>query len=498
MRHLQKLIDAALTGLALAAFSSAAFAAPATPFLVDGVPQFQLPAATVTAGLQAAARRTALPQQFAVKVPMNLGLVAGHWDELGSESGQGQARWRLRLHSAQARSLHVHLSDVVLPPGAALWLHDAAGRMTQGPYSAASAEGRMATALVLGDTAILELRVPQADRDRVQLRVAEVFHGFEDFAELRTQGSRAKAGACERDVVCTEGAAWSDQIRSVARLQIGENLCSGQLLNNTREDETPFLITANHCGLDALTASSLVAYFNFQREACGSGSGNLQESLSGATFVRSDQNADYSLVRLNSAPPAAFQVYYSGWDASGDAVNSGAGIHHPGGDEKSISLFSESAQKIEDSCASQGDDGQCELVVDSWMVRWSSGVTERGSSGSGLWDQNRRLVGLLSGGASDCSGSDGNGQPDYYGRMDAAWNQGGLSQELDAANTGQLKLDGLCATGNAGCGGPSSGGGPSSNGGGSRFGGGALAPWFSLAALVALRRRKKSSGILAT
>lgn len=481
--------SAFLTTVALALTANAAHAVKLAPDLAGlaGLPQITLPVATVQKGLQTAERRKDLPLQFAVGVAMPLGLADGAWDEANAST----ARWRLKLHSPGAYSLHAHLSRFRVPAGAELWFYDAQGQLIQGPFTQAdeNADGKLATALVLGDTAALELRVPKAARSQVELAVSEVFHGYTDIR--KAGGPQAKAGACERDVVCPEGNAWSNEIRSVARLQIGQFLCSGQLVNNTRQDETPFLITANHCGVDTTTASNMVAYFNFQRSSCGSGNGSLEQFVSGASFRRSNAGSDYALVVLNSRPSPAFNVYYSGWNSSGDAVTSGSGIHHPQGDEKSISLFSSPAQKIENACSAQDEGGNCVLIVDSWEVGWSSGVTEQGSSGSGLWNQNRQLVGVLSGGSSDCNGAEGNGQTDFYGRLDAAWNEGGLKAELDAGNSGATELEGKCAGGTPGCMGapqiviatPAAPAG--------RFGGGSFGWVLSAIGLLALAARRR-------
>jgi hypothetical protein len=92
-----------------------------------------------------------------------------------------------------------------------------------------------------------------------------------------------------------------------------------------------------------------------------------------------------------------------------------------------------------------------------WRVlRWDSGTTEGGSSGSGLWNPEGRLVGQLSGGfafcGSDpavCSGS-GVGSCDWYGRLAFAWDASDnsanrLSDWLDPLATGDTFIDGIDA-----------------------------------------------------
>jgi len=75
------------------------------------------------------------------------------------------------------------------------------------------------------------------------------------------------------------------------------------------------------------------------------------------------------------------------------------------------------------------------------------GVTEPGSSGSPLYNASRRLVGVLSGGPSQC-GATGASLADQYGKLAHAWDGLGtpttrLRDHLDPGNTGTLFIDGI-------------------------------------------------------
>ncbi|MGH8457355.1 MAG: GlyGly-CTERM sorting domain-containing protein, partial [Stenotrophobium sp.] len=91
----------------------------------------------------------------------------------------------------------------------------------------------------------------------------------------------------------------------------------------------------------------------------------------------------------------------------------------------------------------------CRNLTAVWQVSYSQGVTETGSSGSALYNQNHQIIGQLSGGNSACNGSIGNGQSDVYARTDAAWTNnnapasGQLKAWLDPDNTGVLTLGGI-------------------------------------------------------
>jgi hypothetical protein len=72
------------------------------------------------------------------------------------------------------------------------------------------------------------------------------------------------------------------------------------------------------------------------------------------------------------------------------------------------------------------------------MNSWDDGVTEPGSSGSPLFDQNGRIIGQLYGGAAACSGTNNNGQYDFYGRFGTSWDLG-AQQYLSPASCGAVQ-----------------------------------------------------------
>src|SRR5690606_27436472 len=85
------------------------------------------------------------------------------------------------------------------------------------------------------------------------------------------------------------------------------------------------------------------------------------------------------------------------------------------------------------------------------IAAWDLGTTEPGSSGSGLWNPDKRLVGVLSGGIAACvsqNSADDNNQPDWYGRLAHAWDSGSAANRrlrdwLDPANSGLQFIDGI-------------------------------------------------------
>jgi hypothetical protein len=154
--------------------------------------------------------------------------------------------------------------------------------------------------------------------------------------------------------------------------------------------------------------------------------------------VANNAGSDVALLLLNDTPPASYNVQYAGWDAtdSENAVTSTVCIHHPGGNVKKFSR--------DDDAAYHDVSGGAQVW---WIDEWELAVTEPGSSGSPLFNQDHRIIGQLYGGASACNGNVGNGQYDFYGRFGVSWDNGNtaatrLRDWLDPLNTGVLVLDG--------------------------------------------------------
>jgi len=408
---------------------------------VEAVERMVMPEVDVDALLAEDAVREStgrpVPTRYAKGLPVVFTPAnSGTWEELDD----GSRLWRLRIASPGALSLSLGLQRFDLPNGAAFWVHDPDGAWVQGPYTAENqnALGGLWTAVVLGDELVAELHMP-ADAD-VNLGIELVNHGYRFFGE-REAAAGVKRGACNINVICPQGDPWRSQIRSVARITFtsGQNsfLCTAQLINNTAEDNTPYFLTAQHCIDAPEVAPTIVAYWNYETSACEDFvGGSLNQNQSGATFVASytlESGSDFALVELDAEPDPSFDVYYLGWDARDVFPLSTTAIHHPSGDEKSVSLDYDPptiTSYLEDDSPGNG-----------YFFRfgdWDEGTTEGGSSGGCLFDDATGLcVGTLSGGWAAC----GNDDADWYGRLSVDWTGGGtpetrLSDWLDPHDTG--------------------------------------------------------------
>jgi hypothetical protein len=157
-------------------------------------------------------------------------------------------------------------------------------------------------------------------------------------------------------------------------------------------------------------AESVEFFWLYQTASCG----GMPPSLSsvprsqGATLLSTSHGSDYTLLMIEGAVPAG-DLFWAGW-TSKEPVNGidAVAIHHPSGDFKRISFgFKEAVN-------------ECNQIPDFFgtkMVRttWTDGVTEPGSSGSGLFRADTgQLYGQLFGGPSFC-GVEPEGLFDCYG-----------------------------------------------------------------------------------
>jgi hypothetical protein len=473
---------------------------PAGLVPLEAVPRYAAAAPAIAPVLEEAPRKDR-PYRFAVAVPLGLSLAAGQWELADAAT----AVWRLRVTIPGARSLSLRLFPLVLPQGGSVRLYDPALQEgTDRPYTPADARRRGAwTPMVHGDEVVVEARVPAGTESQLQLGIADAYYGYRDWRKAAVPPKNGgDAGSCNVNVACPAGSAWTTEARSVALITIANQyVCSGQLLNNVRQDRAPLFITADHCGIgtadtDVGDASSVNFYFAYQAAACGAPPAPRPPvaDVQGATFLADDVQADFTLLRLNLTgsnhlPP---DVYFAGWSAMGQGSASGAALHHPSGDEKKISVYStalsQAAADIGAACP-----------IDSWQVQWSAGTTEPGSSGGGLWNAAHRLIGVLSGGNASCQNIGG---ADYFARLDRAWTanpnrDGQLKVHLDPDSTCIAEINGLdpqanpsaapVSTGPTRCEGQSSACGRSGGGGG----GGAMMPWLVLGLLAARAAKRR-------
>ncbi|MEP6634509.1 MAG: proprotein convertase P-domain-containing protein [Luteimonas sp.] len=401
-----------------------------------------------------------LPTRFAQSLPVSLSPAnAGAWETLDAT----HLVWRLRIESRNALSLNFGFTQYHMPAGGRMLIYPAG--LTRGAdpklireFTDADNEshGQLWTPIVPGDQSVIEVVVPRAKAGELKLQLTKVNHDYVGFGRLAKQtalspNDKGVSGACNIDVICSEGDNFRDQIRSSAPYTVsGSFTCSGALINDTANDRKMYFLTANHCGVTTSgAAASVVVYWNYQNSTCrvpGSvasgqdGDGSLSQFQSGAFFRAASAPSDFTLLELDDPANPAFNLYWSGWDHRDGTYPGATGIHHPNTAEKRIS-HSIVPTLTTDYFSATG--------TTHHYVTWqpTGGITEPGSSGSPLYSPEKRIIGQLHGGLSSCAAT-GTDRSDYYGRVAVSWAGGGtnstrLSNWLDAGNAGVQFQDGL-------------------------------------------------------
>ncbi|MDD5088552.1 MAG: trypsin-like peptidase domain-containing protein [bacterium] len=381
--------------------------------------------------------RSAKDEPLRIGAPVDVRFTlgqSGDWTELTD----GGRIWRLRIVSRGALALGLLYDRWILPEGAELFLYNDDHSHVIGAFTSSNnwADGTNITQPVMGDAVTLEYYEPPAARGTGELSISTVGHIYRDLYGGRLLDDYGESGTCNNNVNCPEGDPWQSEKRGVAMiLEGGWRICSGSLVNNARNDFTPYFLTANHC-LGNL--NSWVFMFNYESPGCQNQNGPTNQTVANATLRATYTASDFALIELSSSVPLTYNPYFNGWNREDVAATNSVCIHHPAGDIKKIS-FDDNPPVSDRYLGNQG-------VTDShWKIaQWDDGTTEGGSSGSPLFDQNHRITGQLHGGYASCTSL----TSDWYGKFAMSWNYGGsassrLRDWLDPDDTGLLALSGI-------------------------------------------------------
>lgn len=345
----------------------------------------------------------------------------------------GSRLYRLQIRSKKAKMINLVYNQFQIPDGARFYLYNPDHSDLIGAFTAANNKPHLkfSTGFIKGDVTILEYYEPADAAFPGIINISKVVHGYRGLG--RVEKDYGNSGSCNNNVNCPEGADWQDQKRSVALIISGGfRSCTGAMVNNVRENCVPYFLTANHC-LDN-DVETWVFMFNYESPTCANQDGPTNQTVSGCELKASAAASDFALLELSELPPPQYNIYYSGWsNATAAAVNSTC-IHHPSGDIKKITFNNNTVTANDGSIPNNR----------FWEMVWEDGTTEPGSSGSPLFDQDRRIVGQLYGGSASCFSMSAS---DIYGSFAYSWNHGSVSTSrlrdwLDPDNTGTITLNG--------------------------------------------------------
>jgi hypothetical protein len=268
----------------------------------------------------------------------------GRWFDIDA----AHAAYRVAIRSNGANVLRVHFTNVSLD--GQLWIYSPDRHETHGPYTAKGVNGTgdFWSPTLQGDSVIVEYDPSSADRS-VPFDIPAIGHASVGIDE----GLNVVSHPCSLDVSCFQN--WNTAASGVGMINFmdGDTMsqCTGALVNNSRNDYTPYFLTAGHCVSNSATAQTVEVVWQYQTGSCNGippDPSTLPRSL-GATYLTgfdpyddandvSTAQSDFSLLRLNSVPN--MDLIFYGWSPD-PIVNVGDSLvtfHHPVGWNKFVSL----------------------------------------------------------------------------------------------------------------------------------------------------------------
>ncbi len=227
--------------------------------------------------------------------------------------------------------------------------------------------------------------------------------------------------ACKQDSIMKLISNSAVRIRMVNEEGIG--WCSGSFVNNTRNDKSPLVLTANHCTFGYTPVYDMWRFdLQFKSDSCTNpASEPTILSLTGCTLKAKGQASDFLLVLLDDIVPSGQQVTFAGWNRD-DIVTPDTTylVHHPNADIRKLSTSINKAviHPIQIGWSEGG--GYTTPPNHHFRFKFTEGGHQAGSSGGPVFNQDALIVAGLHGGVSGCE-TDNSA---YAGRFSKSWNLG--------------------------------------------------------------------------
>lgn len=353
----------------------------------------------------------------------------------------GDKLYQYKIFSEGSLGYRIQFDQLKLDRKARLWIYDQEKTNFVGSYTSSdlNSDGSLLSSIIEGSVAVIEYLEPQKAQTG-NFSISYIHHFFRG---LKSGNGFKTSQACMINAACSEGSNYSVEQAATCKIVLKgikdskpfTGFCSGTLMSNTKNDGTPYILTANHCK-EYSVLSDLVDWeyqFFYQSATCATPATEPTGAIKfkGSTAVaysgsdNGDNSSDFLMVKLTSSLASAKTEFtFLGWSRSDNGLTGGVCFHHADGDIKKIStttgsLSIESYKNI--------------LPNTHLKVNWTNtanghSVTQGGSSGSGLLNANKLLVGTLTGGASDCDPAK-QSEPDFFGRLNRHWNSFGTASD---------------------------------------------------------------------
>ncbi len=404
--------------------------------------------------------------RFAAPTPCQVSLKKnGEW----SENEQNERVWICKIKAQNGEGLSFLYKNFYLPVGARLYVFSADKKQVLGPFTSENNNTAQTfmTSVVLGDEVILQYFEPTNSLEKGSFEIFSAYQVYkkyhlqlphnQDFAKKNNDETVVSnfgfntSLACNVNINCPEVGNSVNQIqkgvvRIVMVLKEGMGYCTGTLMNNTAQDGKPYILTAFHCQDGYTPLYDFWAFdFYYELNTCiNSATEPKPKTMVGCNKRSGWVNTDFLLLELTSPIPNSFNTFYNGWNRQ-EAAPQGKVmcVHHPSGDVKKY---------LE-------NDGTQITTIYPNGIKWNNlvstpsnhhfrtiptrGVIEVGSSGCGLFNSKKQLVGNFNGGDfNNCSVTEM-----FFGRLSKSWDGNGtaatrLKDWLDPIQSDSIYLDG--------------------------------------------------------
>ena len=287
-----------------------------------------------------------------------------------------------------------------LPANAELFIYSRNGQ-AYGPYTGAGPDGsgEFWTATIFGSEAILQLQT-KSDLNGASLRVQHAglitpkyAGGFSEDVNAPNATWPCGNPSCVEDASCKSGI--TNLQTAVAKMEWVQGAfiytCTGGLISDTNPSQSNFFLTANHCVSKSNTAKKVNFYWQFDTSSCDgtcpTNSGSIQTT--GASVSATGKKGDFTLLHLNSNPPAGST--FLGWSTAAVANSNGTLLRRVSNPNFGPQVYSEHTVSTSAPTCSAWPRGERIYSHDTF------GAIDGGSSGSPIVNASSQIVGQLSG-----------------------------------------------------------------------------------------------------
>lgn len=320
--------------------------------------------------------------------------------------------YALTIEAEDARNISLKFGEFNLSPGAVLSIftkHELTDSITE---SQNNPRQIWATRVYQGNKVTIALKIPRAEKGISQLKINQINFGYKRFG--MEFGNIGQSADCNINVICPQGNGWENERNSVALIiSGGDEGCTGALIMNTCNTNTPYLLTANHC-LDEDEEDWVFQFQTWSATCIGDNDWREDVQFNGCQLRANSAATDFALVELDQIPPSNSGINYAGWSRQTGGITQNTILHHPQGDLMKISIHNDAPTTTIINGAS------------CWQLGLNIGATEGISSGAPYFNQAHRIIAQhLGSGQQNLPVCDRTIK--YGGRFDLSWTGGGTN-----------------------------------------------------------------------